>query len=129
MGAYDEPRYHVNRTIVVSGKTLIGTSASLELLRLRMTEAVNVNSASWCARVGGTAATAVSLTINKSLGGTGSLSAIATKAFTTDANAASGDFDVTATDFADGDHLVVAMAGTGTIEHELDIVIDFKNDF
>lgn len=129
MGAYDEPRYHEQRTIVVTGQALAGTSAARNLVRVRCPKAVTLKAATWCAITGGTAAAAATVTINKSLGGTGALSACATKAFTTDADAASGAFTVTETDFAAGDHLVISMAGTTAVEHVLDMALDFVEDF
>ena len=127
---YDEPRYHEKRTFPLTQKQAIaGTSAALVLNRWRVPKAINVSGADWLATLGGTVAAASTVAIGKSVGGTGTVSAIASKAFTTDASYANGAFTVTSTDFAAGDHLVVQMSGTTAAEHLLNITIEFVEDF
>jgi hypothetical protein len=115
---YDSPRRQVRQMIVhapsATGLSVPGTAASDTVL-LRIPISTNVN-LSGTARLrmstGGTAA-GPTITVGKSLAGTGAVVALGTYAFGTSANGAVASIGLTSTDFDPGDEVVISnVAGT-----------------
>jgi len=113
---YDADRAR-NLVVIVPNNTGIsvpGTAASdTVLLRIPVAvEGLKLNQARIRAITGGTAA-GPTITIGKSVGGTGAVTAIGTQAFGTNANGSVFTTTLTSTEFDEGDEIVVTnVAGT-----------------
>ena len=115
---YDSPRRQVRQSFThaptSTGLSVPGTAASATVL-LRFPVSTNIN-LSGTARLrmttGGTAA-GPTITVGKSLAGTGAAVALGTYAFGTSADGAVASFGLTSTDFDPGDEVVITnVAGT-----------------
>ncbi len=97
-----------------TGLSVPGTAASNTVL-LRMpiaVDAVLINRMRLRMSTGGTAA-GPSITVGKSLAGTGAVSAIGTYAFGTSADGSVATVSLTSTEFGEGDEIVISnLAGT-----------------
>jgi hypothetical protein len=96
-----------------TGLSVPGTAASATvLLRIPIASPVLVNRMRLRMSTGGTAA-GPSITVGKSLAGTGAVSAIGTQAFGTSADGAVATVSLTSTEFDEGDEIVITnLAGT-----------------
>lgn len=112
----------------VEGVSVVGTQAadaSLAATRLRLPFAAKCVGASLVQTTGGTGAQV--LKIRKSLAGTGAFAAFGTYTLGTNADGSSGDFSVTETDFAAGDHIDIAIAeGTAARTDAVNFTMNFE---
>lgn len=118
MSQYDSPKHQVRRLLThapsATGLSVAGTNAAdAVLLRIPLCENITVNgTARFRYTTGGTAA-GPSITLGKSLAGTGAVVAFGTITSGTQANGAVGTMALTSTDFDPGDEIVVSvLAGT-----------------
>lgn len=135
---YDSPRKQVRQTLYVcptsTGVSIPGTAAS-DTAVFRMPMSTNVRVAGTARirlNVGGTAA-GPTVTIGKSLAGTGAVTVIGTYASGTAANGTVASIALTSTDFDPGDELVITnLAGTAaatpnivfSIPYDLSLEVD-----
>lgn len=113
---YSDPSYGSRKTFTfVASGALNGTSATaVELERHTFMQPVTVTDWNLWYQAGGTSTTR-SVTIGKSLGGTGAVVSLGTIAIGTQAIDTVKDGSATATDFVAGDDLVFeSLAGTST---------------
>lgn len=115
---YDSPRFQVRQCLThapsATGLSVPGTAAATTVL-LRIPISTNVNlcgTARLRMSTGGTAA-GPTITIGKSLAGTGAVVALGTYAFGTSADGSKATIGLTSTDFDPGDEVVISnVAGT-----------------
>lgn len=116
--AYDDQKFYTKQQITFSpnntGLSVPGTAASTTvLLRMPVTENFTVNGTARIRLITGGTAAGPTITIGKSLAGTGAVTALGTHAFGTSANGAVASLALTSTDFDPGDEIVVSnVAGT-----------------
>lgn len=112
---YDDQRLRqqIVHAPTATGLSVPGTAASdTVLLRIPLVNDLKLNSGRLRCTTGGTAA-GPRITVGKSVGGTGAVSAIGTYTFGTQANGAVGDISLTSTDFDQDDEIVITnLAGT-----------------
>lgn len=130
---YDDARHLARGIITVgasTGTTIVGTAANnVELWRFRCPRKMTIDEATVVGMTGGTAA-GPAVAVAKSLGGTGTATAIGTHTFGTDADNVSAALTVTSTDFAAGDALVVmTVAGTAASSPKALLMIGWKETF
>ena len=137
---YDDARHQV-RSLLSIGDTLgfvfntTGTNASdVGLFRFRVPRKITVDEATVCFMTAATvaAATLSTIAIQKSVGGTGTASVVGSyTTLGTTANNTAAALTVTSTDFAAGDHLIVAcLAGTNaTSGWKAQMLIGWKETF
>lgn len=96
-----------------TGLSVPGTAAAdAVLLRIPLASPTLINRMRLRMSTGGTAA-GPTITVGKSLAGTGAVSAIGTYAFGTSANGAVATVSLTSTEFDEGDEIIVSgLAGT-----------------
>ena len=127
---YDNPRYDVRQILGIAndvGISVSGTIASAaKVARVRFPRAVEVTGVSYFNHTGGTAA-GPKVTVNKSLAGTGSAVPFGTANIAgTVANNTGADMEITATEFAAGDHLIInSVAGTAAATPVVSFVIEY----
>jgi len=127
---YDKDPQNIVIAETTGGLSVPGTAAAdTELIRLPITRPIKVENIRMVAMTGGTADGPV-VGIGKSLAGTGAVSAIATQNVGTSADKTGFALTVTATDLADGDHLVIYnSAGTADSTPAVTLNIEFRPDF
>lgn len=131
---YDDASYFSRRRIDIAlsgGVSVAGTAASdTELFRIPVGENLTIDKIRIVAMTGGTAA-GPTITIGKSLGGTGTVAAFGTNAFGTNANNAAFSVTVgTGNTFVDGDHIVVTnKAGTAASTPKVNIELGWVETF
>ncbi|RLC40268.1 MAG: hypothetical protein DRH51_05890 [Candidatus Coatesbacteria bacterium] len=129
--SYSHPRWSVRHTMTIAEDiTLNGTIASAAEI-CRVTAFTNIKLKDWNIAVitGGTAA-GPSITIGKSAGGTGAVTAIGTASFGTNADNTVIDGSLTETSFSAGDDIVIkSVAGTAASTPKFNIYVDYVEEF
>lgn len=136
-GYYDDARFRTLQMLstadfgILKTASLVGTAAAAATLGypVNILHPVRVISAKGYFVVGGTNAV-ISLTLGKSLAGTGAVTAFGTLAIGTSAAATSKAFSLTETSFAAGDQLMLQRAaGTSTDVTDVKVDIAFRETF
>lgn len=140
-GMYDNARHQVRQLLPLADTlgfvvNTTGTNASdVTLFRFRVPRAITIDEATLVSQTAATVAiaTAFTVAIQKSVGGTGALSTIGSVNIAgTTASGTGQALTVTATDFAAGDHLaIVTLAGTTANAggYKAQMLIGWKEDF
>ena len=123
---YDNPK-QLMPIAASTGISIPGTAAAdTVLIRLRIPRAMTVDAASIVMMTGGTAA-GPTVAVQKSLAGTGAAASIGTYNVGTAADNASAALTITATNFAAGDHLLIAnLAGTAASTPKVNLMLEWK---
>ncbi len=133
MSQYDGDEFYARRNLLLAdsaGISVAGTAAAdTELIRLPITDAITIDKCRIVAMTGGTAV-GPTLQLGKSLGGTGAVTSIGTKAIGTSANNTGLTMTVTSTTFVAGDHLVLSnVAGTSASTPKVIVNIGYVETF
>lgn len=134
MPSYNDNRYQTRQLLPISdaaGCSVAGTAAADSILfRFRVPKSITIDGASIVALTGGTAAGGPIIALQKSVGGTGTLTSFSSYAFNTHANNASVAMTVTSTNFSSGDHIaVVNLAGTNASTPKINMLLEFVEKF
>jgi len=127
---YDNPRYDTRQIIGIANDVGISVSGTIataaKVARIRFPRAVKVSGVSYFNHTGGTAA-GPSVTVNKSVAGTGTASAFGTANIAgTVGDNTGADMTITATEFSAGDHLIInSVAGTADATPVVSFVIEY----